>query len=305
MITNPIGNPKVAILASVLMGALTVTVFMLRPGKGGLPADPASFEHRGVLPAGAPDGPHAAWLATGKVAVQADRRLDASHAAVLDAVRASLQRNDLASARVLLGAEQTLYKDDPRLIALQSELQAREGGVNRALPPGHMVEAPATLHPHRFASRSSSPMEHAHRVLALSHERAGRPPQYARSTWTPEVESASGTSNKPEESRSIPASPQLAIASPVLAQPAAEVSASAQSVALPPPATHVVQTTQSDPMRAPTPTVSTQAPKTRAEVRMEVERARSDGALPRFGNPDPAGPGGAPSRTAHAVALDW
>ena len=38
---------------------------------------------------------------------------------------------------------------------------------------------------------------------------------------------------------------------------------------------------------------------------MEVERARADGALPRFGNPDPAGPGGAPSRVSHAVVLDW
>jgi hypothetical protein len=40
-------------------------------------------------------------------------------------------------------------------------------------------------------------------------------------------------------------------------------------------------------------------------VRDEVEQARANGALPRFGNPDPAGPGGAPSRVSHAVVLDW
>ncbi|MGF6770815.1 hypothetical protein P3T18_003294 [Paraburkholderia sp. GAS199] len=36
-------------------------------------------------------------------------------------------------------------------------------------------------------------------------------------------------------------------------------------------------------------------PKTRAQVRAEIVRARSDGSLPAFGNPNPAGPGGAPS----------
>jgi hypothetical protein len=38
---------------------------------------------------------------------------------------------------------------------------------------------------------------------------------------------------------------------------------------------------------------------------MEIERARTDGALPRFGNPDPAGPGGAPSMISHPVVLNW
>jgi hypothetical protein len=38
-------------------------------------------------------------------------------------------------------------------------------------------------------------------------------------------------------------------------------------------------------------------PKTRAQVRAELAQARADGSLPAFGNPDPAGPGGAPSLT--------
>jgi len=42
---------------------------------------------------------------------------------------------------------------------------------------------------------------------------------------------------------------------------------------------------------------SAQGPKTRAQVRAELDRARMDGSLPRFGNPDPAGPGGVPSST--------
>jgi hypothetical protein len=35
---------------------------------------------------------------------------------------------------------------------------------------------------------------------------------------------------------------------------------------------------------------------------MELERARSNGDLPRFGNPDPAGPGGALSMTVNPSA---
>ncbi|WP_186310693.1 DUF4148 domain-containing protein [Paraburkholderia sp. BCC1886] len=42
---------------------------------------------------------------------------------------------------------------------------------------------------------------------------------------------------------------------------------------------------------------SEDGPKTRAQVRAEIVRARADGDLPAFGNPDPAGPGGAPSMT--------
>jgi len=37
--------------------------------------------------------------------------------------------------------------------------------------------------------------------------------------------------------------------------------------------------------------------KTRAQVRAEIAQARADGSLPAFGNPDPAGPGGAPNLT--------
>jgi hypothetical protein len=42
---------------------------------------------------------------------------------------------------------------------------------------------------------------------------------------------------------------------------------------------------------------SESGPKTRAQVRAEIAHARATGSLPAFGNPDPAGPGGAPSLT--------
>jgi Domain of unknown function (DUF4148) len=45
------------------------------------------------------------------------------------------------------------------------------------------------------------------------------------------------------------------------------------------------------------PLLKPDGPKTRAQVRAELARARENGSLPPFGNPDPAGPGGAPSLT--------
>lgn len=36
--------------------------------------------------------------------------------------------------------------------------------------------------------------------------------------------------------------------------------------------------------------MSTNAPLTRAEVRADLARARADGTIPRYGNPDPYGP---------------
>ena len=44
---------------------------------------------------------------------------------------------------------------------------------------------------------------------------------------------------------------------------------------------------------------SNQGPKTREQVRAELARARMDGTLSRFGNPDPYGPGGTPNFTRH------
>jgi hypothetical protein len=47
------------------------------------------------------------------------------------------------------------------------------------------------------------------------------------------------------------------------------------------------------------PAAANQGPKTREQVRAELARARMDGTIPRFGNPDPYGPGGTPNFTKH------
>ena len=47
------------------------------------------------------------------------------------------------------------------------------------------------------------------------------------------------------------------------------------------------------------PQASNQGPKTRDQVRAELARARADGTISRFGNPDPYGPGGTPNFNRH------
>jgi hypothetical protein len=305
MNTNPIGNPKLAIAASVLMGALTLTVLTLHPRKGVLPVDPTAFGHRDAWSAGAPDSPRGASMVSGKISVAPDTGSEAGLMGVLDAVRVSLQRNDLASAKVLLDAEQALYVGDPRVAALQSELQVREQAADRTALVEHSGKSSATSHSSGAGWRSSPRTEHGRGAVATIHELAGSESRDARSRRVPEVEAVASKSVKPQVSNADAANPQGAVVSLAPAQPVAEAPTAAQSVALPPPVMQALQTTQSDPAQSSAPTLSTQAPKTREQVRMEVERARADGDLPRFGNPDPAGPGGAPSRVTHSLVLDW
>jgi hypothetical protein len=320
MITNPIVHPKVAILASLLVGALAITAFLLGPHMGQQLAEQVGFGHRDAASADAPDRTPPTALAWGRVAAQ--NQADADVAQVLDAVRASLRRNDLVSAKVLLGAERALYKDDPRIMALQVELQALEDAGGRALAVGPTGTSPApVLTP--APSRASQPAprymaraEHTHSASSRIRERAGTPPEYAKIGHAPPAEAVVNPDVTRDTSSAVPANPEMDLTSLRAVPSAAEAPSPAQpspaqSGTVPPPLTQAAPSAQSaqsaQPDSAPTPApgTSSQAPKTRDEVRMEVERARVDGALPRFGNPDPAGPGGAPSRVSHAVVLDW
>jgi hypothetical protein len=54
---------------------------------------------------------------------------------------------------------------------------------------------------------------------------------------------------------------------------------------------YAVQGVDSPPSAGPQ-AIASNAPKTRSEVRAELERARENGSLPAFGNPEPTGPAG-------------
>jgi hypothetical protein len=303
MITNSIVHPKAAILASLLIGAVAIAAFMLRPNTGQQSAEQSAFGHRDASSAGASDSPRPAALASGKVSIQ--YQADAAVAQALEAVRESLGRNDLASARVLLDAEQLLHEDDPRITALQSELQAREAASGQVLAVEPTAASPAPSRSSRSATRSAARTEHSHSASSRIRERASSPPEYADSERAPQADAAANPVVTRDTPSPVPANPEMDLTAQRTAPSAAEAPSPTQSGALTPPLTQAAQSAQADPTGTPPPSTSSQAPKTRAEVRDEVEQARANGALPRFGNPDPAGPGGAPSRVSHAVVLDW
>lgn len=312
MITNPLVQPKVAILASLLIGALAIGAFMLRPEAGQQPAEQSGFGQRDAASADEPDHPRPTALATGRVSTQNQR--DPSVTEVVEAARASLRRNDLASAKVLLGAEQVLYKNDPRIMALQAELEAREEAATPADTVEPTVTSPPPSRSSRFAPRFAERVEHAHSASARIRERTGGHSNYAESGHAPQTEATANSVATRNTPNPVPANPETDLTALRVAPSTSEASSPSQSTALPPPLTQAVQiaptapsapSVQTEPTPAPVASTSTQGPKTRAEVRMEVERARADGALPRFGNPDPAGPGGAPSRISHEVVLNW
>lgn len=92
----------------------------------------------------------------------------------------------------------------------------------------------------------------------------------------------------------VPRPPTAPVAPVAQSVRSAHIAPSSQQAELAaPPATPaaVAQTETTDSTQAKT----NGGPKTRAQVQAEIIRARGDGSLPAFGNPDPAGPGGAPS----------
>ena len=118
-----------------------------------------------------------------------------------------------------------------------------------------------------------------------------RPPQSASASSASVVVPAQPAPQAPPIASTASTPPTALAASTPPAPPARpQAELTAQTTVLPAP---VVQSASS----ADTLVKTDGGPKTRAQVRAEIERARANGSLPAFGNPDPAGPGGAPSLT--------
>lgn len=304
MFAKPISNPKIAVLASLLIGVIASAAFVLRPADEPLPAYQSGYErHDAATSAALERTPPSGTETSGQIlpSPQANARADAAVNQVLDAVRATLKRNDLASAKVLLlSAEQTLNKDDVRVRALQRELDAREQKSETPAPVVDEANQQKSEVSNRFATRSWAHGDRTH------HARRSSAPQVSPATSRdPAVEASTPpvTAAAADAALLRPAMPEAAppTAPQAVSQTAIQAATPVVTQA-PHPEAATTQAAQTVQPEAWTPSVSQQGPKSREEVRMELEHARADGALPRFGNPDPAGPGGAPSRTVNPVA---
>jgi len=225
---------------------------------------------------------------------------DISH--ILQAIRDSLKRNDLASAKVLLGAVQTLHKDDSRALTLQKELQAREDKVD-AVPQVAPTDIPTrtTAKPTQSRTRFPARAAPSHKSAVPVREHTISTSRRLRIMDAPQIKAASNGGVHAEA-----ASPALGVGRTDSSSPggAPALAPIAPTVASTPPRPAIMRPTPPivealPPVQPvapkPLPVRSDQTPKTRAQVRAELDRARADGSLPRFGNPDPAGPGGVPS----------
>lgn len=286
-------NPKRTLLAGLLLGGLVIGASVMRSGEDTLSGSRSGPERDGASISGELDT-GSTGSQTSRPAPASEHSDDISH--ILQVIRDSLKRNDLASAKVLLGAVQKLHMDDSRTLTLQKELQAREESTGPMSPvatpdtPRNTAKLtrPLTRLPARTrrSHESTSPVRD-HTFSTSRRLRIADAPQIrAPSTSGIQAEAAGPAlrvrntdSSLREEARPVASTrPRVA---PTRTTPLAEpVLPPAQSVA-----------------PKPFPLQASQAPKTRAQVRAELERARADGSLPRYGNPNPAGPGGVPSST--------
>jgi hypothetical protein len=285
--------PKRLVFAGIFVVALAVTSYLPRLVQNALHNNQSSsdgYDSAGFV-GGGQEGSRTS------AAKQPPKHSDASPAQILQAVRDSLRRNDLESAEVLLGAARALDINNEQAIALQHDLDARRTQTQTASPvaPGsEVITIP------RGESRSIPRSARTVNPTEQTRERTKRVPLREREANDSSADLAANR-NTPAETAAPVAE---VIEKPVAlegvapaghAAPAREVApAVAPAVAPTPAPTPVIA---SLPVVQPTvrpdtvPVGSQQGPKTREQVRAELERARADGSLSRFGNPDPAGPG--------------
>lgn len=308
-----ISEPRKIVLTSLIVGVVGIAAYISQADKRWLSADEAGLERDNASALDTRGDTITGTVSTGPVVAPSDSA--ASIAGNLEAARHSLQRNDLAAAQAQLDAARSTYRGDDRVLALQREVAAREERAQAVV----QVEKPGRQRakPTRSSSLSSGNTVRHHENHVVTREHSNHAPSsYAKTRWVPETAVATDSA----DSRSGGAAsgvgvgvgaPATARSSPSVAAEAAEVSNVTSAPADPAPRPPVstapsvpqagltAQTAAWGPELAPAGTLANSegGAKTRAQVRSEIARARADGALPAFGNPDPAGPGGAPSLT--------
>ncbi|BDC40135.1 DUF4148 domain-containing protein [Paraburkholderia terrae] len=230
---------------------------------------------------------------------------NAGIARVLQAVHDSLQRGDLASAHVLLDAVLTMRSDEPQALLLQKELAVREAQA-REMRSATLNEQSAAQPLSR--ARASAKTSHA-RSATSRHvtDTSDRDQPAIDATPLVDVRSDSATDNAAASDHAANTAalqphkqPEPVIASAV--QTAATVAEPVEQ----PSAPAAPSTVQSHEPTAPPPAAApSDGPKTRAQVRDELSRARTNGSMSRFGNPDPYGPGGSPRDNTQPSVRTW
>ena len=318
-------EPRKIVLTSLFVGAVAIAAYISQSDKGWLPTDELGLERDNASHATRGDTITGS-VSSGPVVARSDSA--AAIAGDLQAARNSLQRNDLVSAQAQLDAVRSAHRNDDQVLALQREVEARAKQTQHAQAVVH-GEKPAQrgAKSARSSATSSGKTGRSHESYVATREHSNRASSsYSKTRHAPETAVADviagslssgrtsgvGAVGAPagvSPSSSVPAEVKVlsnvisapAVSTPIrLIQPTEPTEPASASpgpqAQLTPPAIPATSPPQLAPA-ASTLLKSESGPKTRAQVRSEIARARADGSLPTFGNPDPAGPGGAPSMT--------
>ncbi|MGA7814334.1 DUF4148 domain-containing protein [Caballeronia sp.] len=281
--------PKRLVFAGIFVVALAVTSYLPRLVQNARHNDQSvsdGYDSSGFV-GGAPDGSRTSAVK------QPPKHSDASPAQILQAVRDSLRRNDLESAEVLLGAARALDINNEQAIALQHDLDARMTQKQTASPAAPGTEVITIPRPEtRSIPRSARTIN----STGQAREPTKRVPLHEREANDMRADLAAAR-NTPAETAAPIAEviekpiPSEGVAPAVHAAPEVVPAPELPPAAAPAPVIASLPVVQPTVRPEPAPVGPSQGPKTREQVRAELERARADGSLSRFGNPDPAGPG--------------
>ncbi|TDY21709.1 uncharacterized protein DUF4148 [Paraburkholderia sp. BL6665CI2N2] len=320
-------EPRKIVLAGLVVSAVAIAAYVSQAGKpwqstdefGSARGETPAYRTRGDTISGA--------VISGPVAARNDS--SGASASGLQAARNSLQRNDLAAAQAQLDAVRSAHQDDDQVRALQKEVQARVDNEQRAVNTPQVEKAPQrAAKPVRMSSSSA---KHGRSRESRAAVRKQTNPETNRETSYAKNQAALDSLVARVDSHSAPDARTPVNGEPAVARQPSSVQAGLKAMqsasSVPGVVTPLVQqvpqkppvvstaptesqaglatqaTLPSPPLVQAIPSAGTAAktddgPKTRSQVRAEIARARENGSLPAFGNPDPAGPGGAPSLTA-------
>lgn len=316
-----ISEPSKIVLTILIVGTLGIAAYISQSDKNWLPADDLGLEHGNTLARDAGGDTNSGSVSSGPVLTSGGSA--AAIAGNLDAARHSLQRNDLVAAQAQLDAVRPAHQGDDQVRALQREVATRMEQAQQA-QAAVQVQKPTRqgMKPaHSALLSSSNTVRSRERHVATRGQSKRVPASYAKTRLVPEtavttvgagsvLSGAANAVGAPATGRALPSVPAgVAEISNVAGAPADSKPTVPAPTAQPVPRAELTaqaasaqsaQSAQWGPQLAPAAGMSANSEagvKTRAQVRAEIARARADGALPAFGNPDPAGPGGAPSLT--------
>ncbi|WP_233805471.1 DUF4148 domain-containing protein [Paraburkholderia sp. HP33-1] len=265
------------VLTGLVFGAVTIGAYVSQldnDWSSGQNASLAADGERGVS-------------ATGAVAGQIEGRTDA--AASTQAMRRRALRDDVEALRAQptssIGAQ---AGDALAIAALQYARQTNQQQTSQRQQTNQLQQTNTPWQPavnsNRTQTSSATNPEHAHpgRAAHGGHARGAsgstkKPHSAQSSATTSGTNHARGGSHRSSSTADRSAKKTASVAPEVRPWP--------QGVESPASIPRAGLTTQAE-----TQAIASDAPKTRAEVRAELERARENGTLPAFGNPEPMGP---------------